>query len=82
MRQILLNFNYCVPKYDFAPSANRACGDCLMWFFVVSKKGMLGCFPKDIPLSIMRTDDRADLAVPTNEYPTPDSKILVRNSTS
>ena len=28
----------------------------------------------------MRTDDMADLAVPTDEYPTPNSKILVRNS--
>ena len=28
----------------------------------------------------MSTDDRADLAVPTDEYPTPDLKILVRNS--
>ena len=28
----------------------------------------------------MRTDDRAGLAVPTDEYPTPDSKILARNS--
>ena len=28
----------------------------------------------------MRTDDRADFAVPTDEYPTLDSKILVRNS--
>ena len=37
---------------------------------------------KDIPLSIMRTDDRADLAVSTGEYLTPDSKILVRNSVS
>ena len=25
-------------------------------------------------------DDRADLAVPTDEYPTPDSNILVTNS--
>ena len=28
----------------------------------------------------MRTDNRADFAVPTDEYPTLDSKILVRNS--
>ena len=28
----------------------------------------------------MRTDDRVDLALPTDECPTPDSKILVRNS--
>ena len=28
----------------------------------------------------MRTDERADLAVPTDEYSTPDSRILVRNS--
>ena len=33
-------------------------------------------FPKGY---LMRTDNRADLAVPTDEYPTPDSKILVRN---
>ena len=26
------------------------------------------------------TGDRADLAVPTDEYPTPDSNILFRNS--
>ena len=38
------------------------------------------CFPKDIPLSMMRTDDRTDLAVRTDEYPKSDSKILVRNS--
>ena len=36
-------------------------------------------FSKDIPVSIIRPDDRADLAVPTDEYPTPDSKIMVRN---
>ena len=28
----------------------------------------------------MRTNDRADLAVPTDDYPRPDSKILIRNS--
>ena len=28
----------------------------------------------------MRTNDRADLAVPTDNYPRPDSKILIRNS--
>ena len=38
------------------------------------------CFPKDILLSMISTDDRADLAVPTDEYPTPDSNILFRNS--
>ena len=32
-----------------------------------------------IPFSIMRTDDRVDLAVPADEYPTPNSNILVRN---
>ena len=47
-----------------------------------------GCFKKNIPLSIMRTDDRADLAVPTDDradlavptdgYPPPRSMILVR----
>ena len=39
------------------------------------KHGTRGCFLKDIPLYIMRTDDRADLTVPTDEYPTPDSKF-------
>ena len=37
---------------------------------------------KDIPFSIMRTDDRADLAVSTGEYLTSDLKIFVRNSMS
>ena len=30
---------------------------------------------------MITTDDKADLAVPTDEYSIPDSKILFRNST-
>ena len=83
VRRILFNINSYVSKYDFAPPANRA--NCpgrtgLKLNIPFINRRTRWCFPKDIPLSIMRTDDRAGLAVPTDEYPTPDSKILAGNS--
>ena len=32
----------------------------------------ISCFPNDTPFSIFNNDDKADRAVATDEYPTPD----------